>query len=104
MTREEIIEQLESLHRLLKRLAEMPITLGRVKPPVHPDDMVALELAISALREQEERNKGCELCHSENLRNVGITDRVYLCGGNSRPRENEKFRFCPKCGRRLEEV
>ena len=45
----------------------------------------SLDMAIAALREQEERSKGCDWCgfffdHSG------------------------KFQFCPQCGRRLEEV
>ena len=58
---------------------------------VSPDGMIrasdyvdALDTAISALREQEERSK-CEWC-----------DFFFDHSG--------KFRFCPQCGRRLEEV
>lgn len=45
----------------------------------------------------------CELCRGKHLQTVGFDDRIYLCGGNSKPPENEKFRFCPKCGRPLTE-
>lgn len=45
----------------------------------------SLDMAISALREQEERSKGCEWC-----------DFFFDHSG--------KFQFCPQCGRRLEEV
>lgn len=43
----------------------------------------------------------CELCRGKHFQTVGFDDRVYLCGGNSKPPENEQFRFCPKCGRPL---
>lgn len=47
--------------------------------------------------------KTCELCAGEKLDGVGMRDhfgmRIYLCGGNNKPPEKEKFRFCPKCGR-----
>lgn len=51
----------------------------------------------------------CELCHGNKLDSVGVGDhfglRVYLRGGNKNPPENERFQFCPKCGRpRTEEA
>lgn len=50
-----------------------------------------------------EAQEPCDLCISGRLDKVGFDDRVYLCSGNCRPPENEKFRFCPKCGRALTE-
>jgi hypothetical protein len=49
----------------------------------------ALDMAISALREQEERSKGCEHCRSEINRGLMLA-HGYSC--------------CTDCGRRLEEV
>lgn len=51
----------------------------------------------------------CELCAGERLDEVGFADhfglRVYLRGGNNKPPKNERFQFCPKCGRpRTEEA
>lgn len=66
----------------------------------------ALEMALSALtlptQEQMERVwPGCELCKSGHLEGAGFDDRIYLSCGSSRPPENERFRYCPKCSRPL---
>lgn len=49
--------------------------------------------------------KPCELCGGDKLDGVGFADhfglRVYLSGGTNKPPENERFQFCPKCGRPL---
>ena len=45
----------------------------------------------------------CDLCNSGNLQHAGFDDRIYLSCGSSRPPENERFQFCPKCGRPLTE-
>ena len=49
----------------------------------------ALDMGIAALREQEERSKGCGHCLSE------INKDMMLAHG---------FAYCTDCGRRLEEV
>jgi hypothetical protein len=46
----------------------------------------ALSMAISAMREQEERGKGCEYCTATYIQHGSLVG------------------FCPYCGRRLEEV
>lgn len=47
---------------------------------------------------------GCELCSNGNLANVGINDnRIALLGGNNRPEKEQKLKYCPNCGRKLEE-
>ena len=62
-----------------------------------------LDVALSALRpvsrEQVEKVwKGCALCNWGGLDCVGIdSDGVYL----SKPPEDERFRFCPVCGKPL---
>lgn len=47
----------------------------------------------------------CKLCEGDKLDSVGFGDhfglRIYLRGGNNKPPENERFQFCPKCGRPL---
>lgn len=68
-----------------------------------------LELALSALREKQEREKGCEFCNGDTFKSVGaktIFDmrKVFLCGGDSMPEESERFKFCPMCGRELKEA
>ena len=49
----------------------------------------AFDMAISALREQEKRSKGCEHCLSE------VNKSMMLAHG---------YACCTDCGRRLEEV
>jgi hypothetical protein len=69
----------------------------------------SLDLALAALREQAEREKGCEICKDpRTFEGVGVSNkyndryRVYLCGGISRPPEDERFKLCPNCGKKLE--
>ncbi len=76
MTREEAIERIET-HLAYTRQYEM----SKTKEAMH--------MAIAALREQEERSKGCEHCQSE------INKGLMLAHG---------FAYCTDCGRRLEEV
>lgn len=49
----------------------------------------------------------CELCASKVLKEVGIRDwygyRIFLRCGIGEIDENERFQFCPKCGRPLTE-
>jgi hypothetical protein len=51
----------------------------------------ALNMAISALREQEERSKGCSACDG----GFGDNTMVFYAGG---------YKHCPMCGRRLEDT
>lgn len=47
---------------------------------------------------------GCELCHNDNLSNVGICDNqisLFIC--NSKPSDEQRLKYCPKCGRKLED-
>lgn len=50
------------------------------------DWLAAYEMAISALREQEERSKGCKYCTATYIQHGSLVG------------------FCPYCGRRLEEI
>lgn len=82
MTREEAIERLEDTFE------------GWERWNPHNDSPAsklseALGMAISALREQEERSKGCGHCLSE------INKDMMLAHG---------FAHCTDCGRRLEEA
>lgn len=89
MTREEAIMILSPETRL-EYLAEIEYKAGfRGVGAVASAINEALGMAISALREQEERSKGCEHCLSE------INKSLMLAHG---------FAFCTDCGRRLEEV
>lgn len=58
----------------------------------------ALEMAISALREQEERSKGCDFCNAD----YAVMSGSYMTLDFQHKSITPKF--CPKCGRRLEEV
>ncbi len=87
----------------------------------------ACSMAISALREQEERSKGCEYCRgAESIYQHTNTTKISIKGqlgkkaliveSNPCPpyadccmkdvpdRSAFIIRFCPECGRRLEEV
>ena len=96
MTREEAIEELE---RLLSHWDE----LENGKRSFRWYSKASLEVALTALRpvsrEQVEKVwKGCALCNWGGLDCVGIdSDGVYL----SKPPEDERFRFCPVCGKPL---
>ena len=72
----------------------------------------AVDMAIAALREQEQREQGCEYCQedSEGYRTVfgaySISNPFHganwqIRGGNLRTHE---IHFCPMCGRKLPEV
>lgn len=91
MTREEAIYTIE---RLAHTEAKWPGT---------EDTLEALDMDLSALRpvSRERVEKvfpGCALCNWGGLDFVGVDgDGIYL----SKPAENEKFRFCPVCGKPL---
>ena len=57
------------------------------------DYVEAMDMAIAALREQEERGKGCEFC--DNGEQYSTYDKYGM---------NLTLALCPMCGRRLEEV
>lgn len=74
---------------------------------------VALDTAIAALREQEERSKGCDWCYPNKLCGTCLHNVDYHEDGTDKcsatlyevPCSHYKsFPFCPMCGRRLEEV
>lgn len=65
----------------------------------------AIERAISALQEREERSKGCEFCNTYDFGRCGIDEHdVFMAGGNSRVDADDQFKFCPMCGRKLKGV
>ena len=82
MTREEAIKRIED-HMIHHHMGEYPhIFIGE-----------ALDMAIAALREQEEREKGCKFC--DNGEQYSTYDKYGT---------NLTLAFCPMCGQRLEEV
>lgn len=47
-------------------------------------------------------SKRCGLCDGSALESVGLDNTgIYFSGGSSRPPQDQRFRFCPKCGRNL---
>lgn len=109
MTREEAIKALKHTEDNIKydeRREEIYFTDKWVQ---------AYEMAIAALREQEERSKGCEYCQrfddpcgvpmiatEEDDCDRGIyLYNGYLCA-NGGSFCDAKVRFCPMCGRKLE--
>lgn len=55
------------------------------------------ELCFVALREQEQREQGCEWCY-----NFQKDPHFYVDEGNGQYTD-VVFKFCPVCGRRLED-
>ena len=87
MTREEAIKRLESIQIYMDTF----------------EDEAAMEIAIRVLRPVTREQvvkvwRGCALCNWGGLDYVGVDgDGIYL----SKPTEDEKFRFCPVCGKPL---
>lgn len=47
---------------------------------------------------------GCELCRNDNLSNIGIHDnQIGIWLGSNKPEKEKKLKYCPKCGRKLED-
>lgn len=113
------IEAIEILKKALRNIA----VLSRINSKsVDVDMLISLHLAIKALQEKAEREKGCEYClnqkkitdtnlvggfppnqdteivswiYKDNLiYNVVINGKSSFC--------REKIMYCPKCGRGLE--
>lgn len=70
----------------------------------------AIYIALATLREQEQREQGCEYCREDRegfyraigsffLSNPFHKGEYFLNGGKLKPR---KIEFCPMCGKRLE--
>ena len=97
MTRKETIVNLEKLIALFHTASEQSKMVDYSKI------IETLEFAAAALRsasrEQVERMfPGCALCNWGGLDCVGVDgDGIYL----SKPPKDEKFRFCPVCGKPL---
>ena len=80
----------------------------------NPMKVARNELAIVALREQQEREKGCEYCRDEKIVTSGLDHAGFYIAGNALTYskqtaaddifEDDAFvNFCPVCGRRLKE-
>ena len=101
MTREEAIERLEDTFEGWNMWV-----MDNDSPASKMSE--ALGMAISALREQEERSKGCEYCddpHPARTCIVGNMEQVLVGTSFSIAQVwTRELKFCPMCGRRLEEV
>lgn len=65
----------------------------------------ALDMAISALREQEERSKGCEFCKGAKYIYGELSASGHVDDDHDFVHEQYgDLPICPMCGRRLEEV
>lgn len=89
MTREEAIKYLSEEQKKTEEVMTLTERDSGVSESVWHTEYEAFNLAISALREQEERSKGCGHCLSE------INKDMMLAHG---------FAHCTDCGRRLEEA
>ena len=108
MTREEAIKVLKN--------TEDNINYDTQREEIHftHEWVGAYEMAISALREQEERSKGCEWCLEyksiieENGDFISLDETgakgIFLEACTCDVVLEAKVPFCPMCGRRLEEV
>ena len=90
MTREEMLQLLESI-----KFCDVD-EVKKIK---------AMNMAISALREQEERSKGCEFCKGAKYIYGELSASGYVDSDHDFVHEQYgDLSICPMCGRRLEEV
>ena len=66
----------------------------------------AIMYALDALREQAERDKGCDWCNAKAFERYGV-DKVFgypsvFVNCSKTPAEDKRFSFCPVCGKQLE--
>ena len=126
MTREEAIKYLSEENEKIKEVVALTERDFGVSESVWHTEFEAFNLAIAALREQEERSKGCKACEMTTrgltykqieygaLRGDFINDSggMYIIryegGQHSIVCDDDgteiDIEFCPMCGRRLEEV
>lgn len=88
MTRAEAIKKLLILHSC---------TAINPKTTINQSDRNAIDMAITALLEQEQREQGCERCDD-----FQKDPHFYVSEGNGQYTD-VVFKFCPMCGRRLED-
>ena len=62
----------------------------------------SVELALSALREQAERDKGCEYCKQVIATVKMDFETDSILGENKWFSSTRRPKYCPMCGRRLE--
>ena len=102
MTREEAIKVLQTEIACVKRQDCARIECAKCDLVLEESAILtAYDMAIAALREQEERSKGCEYCN-------GLPELQRECftmpNASKQDYDIVTIRYCPMCGRRLEEV
>lgn len=60
------------------------------------------EYCDHVVEDKDESNVGCELCKSGDLDIVGIKNNRIAVFSYNKKLDEEKFKFCPQCGRRLD--
>lgn len=79
-----------------------------------PSEVEAAKLAITALKQQQEREQGCKYCKDEAVMISGTDHSGFYLAGEALTysmqtepddifEDNTFIHFCPMCGRRLEE-
>lgn len=114
MTIEEAINYAEAIKAKTQEKIEFYRRGNAHAPEVYYSDLAFLSAVISALREQEERERGCEYCtDNKNIYHLssGIHDSmdedVYISGNalvvdiGCHSYGSSVIKFCPMCGRRL---
>jgi NADH pyrophosphatase NudC (nudix superfamily) len=103
MTIEEIQAAISDIER------DMNVTTDEFEDNLALVNKGALDTALAALREAEERRQGCEFCRRFDFSGAsaevtnGKHAHVSLAAASWRYPKEEQFRFCPNCGRRLED-
>jgi hypothetical protein len=100
MTREEAIKRLEDTFEAWEGWV-------RKCPQDAPASLLnkALDMAISALREQEERSKGCEFCKGAKYIYGELSASGHVDADHDFVHEQYgDLPICPMCGRRLEDT
>ena len=64
--------------------------------------MCSVDIALAALREQAERNKGCYHCINSSKKIFAKKERYSDASETGIAYETIRVVFCPQCGKRLE--
>lgn len=91
---------------LLQDIAESVVFSCRVgveSAEMRGANKILERIRVAPAISESPESSGCEFCQSDKFEAVGLSHDygVYLSCGLSRPPENEKFRFCPNCGKKL---
>ena len=98
MTREEAINYAEAIKAKTQEKIEFYRRGNAHAPEVYYSDLAFLSAAISALREQEERERGCEYCNGLPFSQM---EDFTMPNASKKDYDIVTIRYCPICGRRL---